>query len=302
MAMGQVPPEPCWRELGLLFLKDRSPRIVPLSTGPFHAGRAWRVSSGKSGVSILVKEQADSDRARGHARLAWQLASSPAWARHAWLPSMICAGSPFVTLRDRIYQAWSWMEGSPVPETGFDLELGLGQLEIFSEVSLRACGKREGPLPCVVAREQALGGWLGASFECSGELEQRVGQFLDEWVPRALAQVRRLPRQGELLVCHGDPWSGNWLKLTGPNVQAEYGLLDWSTVRWDHRASDRARLIGSTGPNIQPGPADADLAETLAWTGLLGGLCNWMEKRKQGVWTDAGRGRVLWILKRFGEA
>lgn len=302
MAMGPVPPEPSWWELGHLFLNDSSPLVVPLTTGPFHAGRAWRVCSGKSGDSILIKERADSDRAREHARLAWQLASNPEWARHPWLPTMIRTGSPFFTVQDRIYQAWSWMEGEPVREDALDLGLGLRQLGLLSEISVRAFGTREGPLPCVVTREQAIGGWLGAPMDFSEGLEQRVSRFLKEWAPRALAQVRRLPRRGELQVCHGDPWSGNWLRLTGPIGRTAYGLIDWSTARWDHTASDRARLIGSTGQVVRTGAADGDIPQTLAWTGLLAGLCNWMEKRKQGLWTDAGRGRVLWILRRLGEA
>jgi len=295
-------PEDALADLGFPYLGPRLGLFYLLPSGPFHAGRAWRWTSQLTGESRLLKARPECTRSREHSLLAWQLATDPLWQTCSWLPTLIHAEKPWLVFRGMIYQAWTWINGTIPDPLNFRLNLGLERLARFSEIARWALGERQGPVPCVNSREQALQLWLETGAAFSGCLEERCVRVLAERVAAAKVALGKMPRTGKLLPCHGDPWAGNWLQTNSDSESLEYGLIDWSTVRWDHPASDRARLIGSTGkPDSDRRMTDCDMDHLLAWTGHVAALCNWMVKRKDGPWGPEARNRVEWLLCRLGE-
>ena len=295
-------PVSCLIELGFIPSTLGQGVFSLLPAGPFHSGYTWRWTCPTTGESRLLKARPDCDRNREHALLAWQLAIHPLWRSRTWLPAIIHLEKPWVNWRGMIFQAWSWLCGTVPDALGFCLEHGMERLECLSGIGKEILGERDGLLPCVTSREKAMLQWLEMPRDFTDSLDTRCAKVLGDWVKPALDRLERLPRYGKLLPCHGDPWAGNWVRIQNESKRLEYGLIDWSTVRWDNPASDRARLIGSTGsPDLWMKLDDGDVDRLLAWTGHLAALCNWMVKRKGGPWAEGPRERVEWLLFRMGE-
>lgn len=288
-------------DLGISTVDFGRDNLSLLPTGPFHVGRAWRWTSLTTGDSFLVKERPDGSQNREHAMLAWRLATHPYWKSCAWLPALAHPEKPWITGRGVIFQAWTWMRGDVPEPLTFKLPFGLDRLEQFSDLTRRILGEREGAYPCVDSRRNALLKWLENAPTCAGALENRCHKALAECAGSAMALLGSIRLSGKLRACHGDPWIGNWIQMNTDSGTPEYSIIDWSTVRWDHPASDRARLIGSAGEPETATPGDGwESDRTLAWTGHVAALCNWMAKRKGGPWGPEARNRVEWLLFRLG--
>ena len=300
MSIGPGLPDSTWQHLGQFFFGGKPFVASLLPTGPFHLGRVWQVDCGSGKADFVIKERPDSPFAREHARLGWDLSQHFAWEMRNGFPVLANRRCPFLIFDSQLYQAWKWLRGESFDGDEFPLERALEFLVGFQEISTSACGIKEGDLPCVAARRRAL---ESECWQVCGDcFAEDVVDQMRVWRPLALKLLSGLSGRGNLMVCHGDPWVGNWLDM-GPTSPSGVGMIDWSTVRWDHGESDFARLIGSVGPLVSQEHLKAgagSIREVLAWTGHVAALANWLKKRPVDGWNPIQAKRVKWVLGRLG--
>lgn len=278
-------------------------------SGAFHAGQAWKLRLDAPQQYLLIKSRPKTELARNQSVLAFSLLDSSMFRDIPWAQKPVRQFGPSQEVEGSLYQAWHWMPGKSPDELQFPIVSALERLRRVHHISRILFGERKAAIPGVLARLGCLEKPIKGDFP-RDPVVLKAKEIVEQWSSRGIDYLRSVSCLEALCVCHGDCWIGNWL------VAGEVGddpsrdskdhpaLVDWSNVRWDHPAVDRARLIGSVGDLIKPetnGDNADSLERLLAWTGHVAALRNWLIRFEKIPWQPAERDRVQWLLSRLGE-
>lgn len=215
------------------------------------------------------------------------------------IPRLIHADAPLLE-SGHVWMLLPWFSGKPwnpwhIPESGIH-DAACSLLKRMHDRSESVLGYRIGELPCVASRWDWLKRLknlvpLPVEINRMGDLERRLARRLLARQSDFERTMRKMPVNGTMIVIHGDPRPANWIINDG----VLSGLIDFGSCRWDHPASDHARLVSGLPRALSGEEMTVFLARTNRW----GAMTRWlaMVVESQARWSLSEQQRVEELLK-----
>ena len=282
-----------WGDIGIF-------QVNQLPSGSQMADRCWKLTGPGGAPCFVLKERFDSPVARSQATLAHRVTSEGHLGGALWLPHPAPFCTPYQICEGFLYQGWTWLAGESFSGDCFPQDSAHTLLQQFHGALETQIGLQNGALPCVFSRIEVLRGPINFSTcLAANSLEAKALKVVEALTPKALKYLGKLPSHGNMVVCHGDPWAGNWIELG--SYPGTLGLIDLTHCRFDHPASDHARLLGSTLSFRDNQESDDSMVAILAWTGHVAALKRWcLRLLTQKQWLPTEVCRVQWLLLQMG--
>ena len=281
------------------------------SAGGFSGSRIWR-GDAADGKSWAIK-------AHPHGMDAVHLSLVHQWMRTAsgqlsFVPEIVPArdGRTVVESDGRCWECVSWMPGlADFHSRPTDVKLQAA-VQAIAQIHQVWFLVREGPCPAIQRRYAVLTKWselvqrgwrpqLHATDPIAASA-QLAWETLPSLVPRMLAILEPwLNRLVPIQPCIGDVWHDHIL-FQGDAVS---GVIDYAAAKYDHVATDLARLLGSMIPDdsarievairaytaIRPLP-NPELVAILDRSGVVASVANWLRRLYVAEEMVADRGAV----------
>jgi Ser/Thr protein kinase RdoA (MazF antagonist) len=261
--------------------------------GGFSGARLWRVEAG--GAAFCLRAWPPGDPTPERLRWLHHLMAAARAARLAFVPTVIpAAGATFTAHDGRLWELTSWLPG----RADFHQHSASQRLSAACVALARLhrawadAAPARGPCPAIARRLDRAGAWLslvsaGWRPRCEAWAEP-AWCLLSVWAPRVPTMVAPWAgRDFALHPCLCDVWHDHVL-FDGDAVS---GIVDYGSVKVDHRSADVGRLLGSlVGDDaaawavgldayaaVSPlSPDEQALARALDRTGVILGAANWL--------------------------